>query len=564
MPGGPAFPSNDVAGAYSYVQQLLGFLNSTYSDPSGTDPFTTVLPGQSGALQGDSSVTPLTIDGSSFPFTISQNFNFAVARVRLRGTAGPAGAATNTRVFFRLWSTQTADTDYQPSSTYLSVPDAAGQPGSPLVGAGHTTLPFFATGNDGAAADYAVGGPNIKDVQISTGDNVWVYYGCFLNVYDAGNIIDGKPVQQWLNGTHHCLVAQLAFDDAPVFLGASPQSSDKLAQRNLQVTVSDNPGPASTHRVPQTFDIRPSIPAGEGVPLRPDELMIDWGSVPVGSTASIYWPQVQASDVLALANSLYGSHTLAAADANTITCRITGGVTYVPVPPSAGENFAGLLTVDLPQGIVAGAEFTVVVRRVGTRDFPPIIGLQSPPSTVDKPARGKAAARRSERPPQFAARDQGWRYVVGTFQVTIPVSTGPAMLGAEENTLAIMKWRLENLPLGDRWHPVIDRFVRYLSDRVDGLGGNAGAIGPSPDGVPVKVPPHRHHRQVTGTVSEIRYDCYGDFEGFVLDCCEVHHTFSSRRRGIAEVALLACRYQLRLTVHLDDDGDHIQRLTINS
>ena len=455
--GGPAFPSNDVVGAYGYVQQLLGWLNSTYSDPSGTDPFTTVLPGQGGALQGDSSVTPLSVDFSNFPPKIEKNFNFAVARVRLRGTAGPAGAAKNVRVFFRLWSTQTADTDYQPTSTYLSVADSAGQPGSPLAGAGHTTLPFFATGNSGAAADYAVGGPNIQNVQISTGDSVWFYYGCFLNLYDSGNIIDGKPVQQWLNGTHHCLVAQIAFDDAPLFTGESPQSSDKLAQRNLQVTVSDNPGPAATHRVPQTFDIRPSTPVGQGVVLRPDELMIDWGDIPKGSTATIFWPQVQASEVISLANSLYASHTLSASETNVVKCQITGGVTYVPIPASSGENFAGLLTVDLPQGIVTGQEFTVVVRRVATRDFPSEIDLRSLPSTADKPARPKPRVKGGGDRPAVRYVSPSWRYVVGTFQVTIPVSTREAMLFPEENTLAIMKWRLANLPFGDRWYPVIER-----------------------------------------------------------------------------------------------------------
>ncbi len=35
-----------------------------------------------------------------------------------------------------------------------------------------------------------------------------------------------------------------------------------LAQRNLQVTTSDNPGNPATHRIPQTFDVRPSPKLG--------------------------------------------------------------------------------------------------------------------------------------------------------------------------------------------------------------------------------------------------------------------------------------------------------------
>ena len=40
----------------------------------------------------------------------------------------------------------------------------------------------------------------------------------------------------------------------------TPEGSGLLAQRNLQVTTSDNPGPASAHRVPQTFAVKPSAP----------------------------------------------------------------------------------------------------------------------------------------------------------------------------------------------------------------------------------------------------------------------------------------------------------------
>src|SRR5205085_1550235 len=125
----------------------------------------------------------------------------ALARVRLRGTAGPPGAAKDVRVFFRLWSTESADADYQAGSTYLSTPDPAGQPGSPLVGTDHNTLPFFASGNLSSNADYGAGGTNISDIQMKPGqDSVWHYYGCFLNLYDSNNVIDGKPVQAWLRG----------------------------------------------------------------------------------------------------------------------------------------------------------------------------------------------------------------------------------------------------------------------------------------------------------------------------------------------------------------------------
>ena len=80
---------------------------------------------------------------------------------------------------------------------------------------------------------------------------LWWYFGCFLNFYDPLNQIAGQQVQAYLPGTHHCLVAQIAYDSAPIPNGVSPMSWDQLAQRNLQFTAVDNPGPASTHRAPQ-------------------------------------------------------------------------------------------------------------------------------------------------------------------------------------------------------------------------------------------------------------------------------------------------------------------------
>jgi hypothetical protein len=571
--GAPSFTSDSVPGAFTYIQSLLNWLNdpTNHFTDGSKDPFASgVIPQQGAALTGDSSVTPFSVTiGPGFPPSINvyNNYNFAVARVRLRGTAGPSGAAKNVRVCFRFWSTETADTDYQIGSTYPFTPDAAGKPGSPLVGTDHHTIPFFATGNLTSNTDYSAGGANIRDIQIPTvpigQDSIWAYYGCFLNLYDATNVIDGKAVQAWLNGTHHCLVAQIADDDAPVVAGASPEASDKLAQRNLQVTRSDNPGPASTHRIPQTFDIRPS--AGGGPSDYPDELMIDWGAIPAGSLASIYWPQVMASDVLALASALYSTHTLSAADVHTLQCKVTGGVTYIPIPAGVGENFAGLFTVDLPTTVVTGQEFNVVVRRISSRQVqvPPQINLRthSLPATIDLVAKGgkaKASKQIQEKPGQSDSQSglRTWRYVVGTFSVKIPVTTGEVMLFPEENTLAIMKWRLQQMAPSNRWHPVLERYISYIAARVDGLGGNSNSIVPSPNGVPVKgcVRPAKH--EYTGKVCEVVFDCFGDFEGFVLSDCHGSHSFKTRQRGIGEIALRACKERLLLSVFVESEHDH--------
>lgn len=561
VPGAPAFTSDSVPGAFTYIQQLLNWLNSNFSDPNGIDPFNSVLPSQGGALQGDSSVTPYTLAFRDiFNLNLFANYNFAVARVRLRGPAGPTHAAQKVRVFFRLWSTETTDSDYQPNSTYPSTPDPSGLPGFPLVGTDHITLPFFASGNFSGNNDYASGGANIRNVQINTGHSVWAYYGCFLNLYDDGNVIDGRPIQSWLNGTHHCLVAQIAYDNTPLFVGANPAASDKLAQRNLQITRSDNPGPADTHRIPQTFDIRPSTTVGPSV--YPDELMIDWGTVPAGSMASIYWPQVMASEVIRLASTLYSSHTLSAADEHTIQCKVTEGISYIPIPTGTGDNFAGLFTLDLPTTVLTGQEFNIVVRRIATRETTPDIPVHSLPATVDLQGKKKA----SKQPPPAAAavavsKPRSWRYVVGTFQVKIPVSDSETMLIPEENTLAIMKWRLEQMAPSNRWYPVLQRYISYIAGRVDGLGGDSTSILPSPHGVPPKQIIKAAEREYTGRICEVLFDCFGDFEGFVLADCRGAHIFKSHERRIGELVLRACEDQLLISVYVGKT-ERILRLVI--
>jgi hypothetical protein len=133
----------------------------------------------------------LTIQG---PY---HTYNFAVARVRLNGAS--LAAAENVRVFFRVFTTLTNDTDYHPTTTYPSNPVSAtdNNPGSPQLGVGGATLPFFATGNydndspndvggwgmeqDYSTPDDVTTGANNQTITIPKGKNaVWAYFGCYL------------------------------------------------------------------------------------------------------------------------------------------------------------------------------------------------------------------------------------------------------------------------------------------------------------------------------------------------------------------------------------------------
>lgn len=590
VPGGPQFIENasgggfDTAGAYKYIQALLVYLNQNFAKDGSIDPFVPasgVIPQQEGQLDADSSVTPFT---SFFGFTYN-NYSFAVARVRLKGIAGTTSAA-NVKVFFRLWGTQTADTAWDPASTYLSQKDGGDHPVWPKAPADDHTIPFFATSqqpnfSDPNDPEFKKGGStgtgaNNQTIAIETGDTQWAYFGCYLDLNDPGNVVNGTPIWQAFPGTHHCLVAELAFAGTPIEIingvTPTPDGSGWLAQRNLQVTTSDNPGPLSAHKVPQTFAVKPSTPPPATGPLagRPDELLIFWGDTPAGSTARIYWPGVSADEVIELANWMYGVHPLRAADPHTIEFETVKGVTFVPIPVGTAAVYAGLFTIDLPLTVRTGQEFNVVVRRVNKRlraAAPP------PPDGPQIATVGKVTA--GERPTQTPALVEAvaaprvWeRYIAGSFQVKIPVSTGAAMRPAEETTLAILKARLEGWSKASPWYPVLLRYVDLIAGRLQGIGGDPSAIQPSlggyRPGLPVGEGSERR-QAFTGKVTSIVYDCFGDFCGFVLDTEDGAKRFAAREPEIERIVNRAWAERILTTVLVEKHApQHPEEIVLHS
>lgn len=538
--GSPPFTSDP----YASMQALLGHLNSTFSftSPSGSDALSG-LPGQSGYETADSSVFRVDSAGNQY-------YNFALGRVRLRGSA--LAQAQNVRVFFRLWVAQSFDADFNPSTTYKSVqgssgadsghpvfPQASGVSSDP---SGQTiqTIPFFAASQDGAHDyDGTLANGNIRTIQIPDGaDSVWAYFGCFLDVFDASN-------NSKFGGTHHCIVAEIACSDAPIPLTSpagvvpSPANWDQLAQRNLQITRSENPKSPATHVVPQAFDMRPStLIAPPSSPIRglPDEFMIDWGSTPPGSTATMCWPQVNVSDLLSIANQFYGSHTLIAVDPHTLQCTSTKGFTFVPIPfiGRGTANFAGLFTVTLPTDIKDGQEFNILVRRISShlrnvddRPSVPAISAEAvhPPSSnaaqISLRPKGEHTIDTTPVPPAARpVRESRFNFVrqtLGAFQVKIPVSNRTVMLLPETYTLATLKWRLQEMDPAYRWYPVVQKYASLIAARVDGLGGSAVSVPPILGPLPPTHPPHHHAPGcVVGRVSGVCYDGFGCFDGFLL------------------------------------------------
>jgi hypothetical protein len=255
--------------------------------------------------------------------------------------------------------------------------------------------------------------------------------------------------------------------------------------------------------------------------------MIDWGGTPEGSIASIYWPQLQANDVIQVASYRYGYHALSAYDANTLQCSTFKGVTYIPIAHDGrgNTNIAGLFTVDLPTTVVSGQEFNIVIRRVRARLLQaPIGGIQ-----VDKTKNRRQAAAAAEVPSSGKSNrnsnnstsSRSYRVVIGSFNIRIPVSTPDQLLQDEADTLTIMKARLDATDPADRWFPVLKRYVGYLSGRVDGLGGAGlgSAIPGSFGGAPVPRPlpgpfPGGKECCYTWKVTGVCYDGSGCMRGF--------------------------------------------------
>ncbi len=483
-------------------------------------------------------------------------FNFAIAKVRYQGIAQDAQAV---RVFFRLCPALTVSVAYDPATTYRTFSDGI-QYGQKIALLGMQnnnilTIPCFATArvSPGASMTTQPDMPNVRTIlHNATGAEVDTYFGCWLDTNQPGQTVfplnptnDGpyggnlKSVLELVRNQHQCLLAEIAFDPDPIAAGAGPGTSDKLAQRNLSLVTSANPGDVTSRRIPNTFELKPTR---TGQTPEPDELMIDWGNTPSGSFARIFLPTVSADEIIELAARRYSPAQFKRIDNHTIECR-PQDITYIPIPPGSTLNHTGLLTLDLPPGVKKGEKFDLLVRQITP------FGRQGSTQPGFVPEATASASRLR------------WRRVLGSFQISIPVTTKELMLEPEERLFSILRWILLSVPVHDRWYPVFSRYVAQIADRVRGLGGDPNLITPSPTGElprpPEPIPPRpgREDRiRYTGKIAALIFDHFGDFEGFILETQHgEEHKFFSREKDMEELAERVWSERLRLSVWSDRD-----------
>jgi len=443
------------------------------ADPS--DFITTAISNLSSGSSGGDTFENILTDQQASALTISQSiggvnvYNFAIAKVRYRALSV---SATNVRVFFRLFPASSTSLEYNLSTTYRR--NTGGGQIRPLLGINSgeaVTIPCFAAprvDTSSVSMTQQTDPANVQTIPPNAGGQEVVrYFGCWLDINQTTPQFPYNPspadgpwamgrvsVMDHIRNEHQCLVAEIAFDPTPVPANASPSTSDKLAQRNLAIVASDNPGGKYSHRIPHTFEIKPTR-AKQAPDELPDELMIDWGNTPMGCLATIYISGINTNDVMSLAARNYRSYTLVRIDEHTLQCE-TAGVTYIPIPPGEGAHYASMISIDLPDTVKKGQHFKIVVHQVTHTE-------ERPNPTINK-----------------TIIVPGQRRILGSFQIAIPVTVKEKMLTHEEVLLSNLRWIQRSIPATNRWFDVFNRYVKQIGDRVDALGGDSTKVVASP------------------------------------------------------------------------------------
>jgi hypothetical protein len=137
--------------------------------------------------------------------------------------------------------------------------------------------------------------------------------------------------------------------------------------------------------------------------------------------------------------------------------------------------------------------------------------------------------------------------MLGSFALTIPISTKGALLQDQERLLSILLYIQLSIPLASRWYLVFARYISVVAGRVGSMGGDPGIILPDPMAMAASV--RTPVRPTCVKVVRLRYDCGGRFEGFAF-CDEKgrEYWFCGKERELEELVGKCCRERLRVTL----------------
>ena len=559
-------PDTNSNAPFQYIQQLLGEMRGFGNAPA--PPFEN-LPQDEEASQLELS---RTVGGVRV-------CNFAVAKVRYRANTQDA---VDVRVFFRTFNTMVSDLTYTTDpAAFVQNYKRSADGKAPLLGTNEffsgtgnqvISIPYFAEKRIDSATQHMSSQPDGTNKQTlvhAGGTEALQYFGCWLDFNQTepqfptsvppgsdGPFSGRVSIPQLIRGIHTCMVAEVRFQPGandPIANGATPASSDHLSQRNLAILESDNPGTIATHTVQHTLLLKPSkVAAGiagvatgiAGTALAAvnqppsgglfDELVIRWGNLPTDTQASIYAPEWNADEIIALASALRaGPQKLSRIDDHTIGCTV-GDISFIPIPVSQ-RQVPALLTLKLPLTVRDGEQFKIDVQQHSGPTFER--------SIFNRQIEGS----------NFSITDLNFsqRKTLGAFRLRVAVKLGDPLLSKLVRNLAVLKYIFEAIPLSDPWHPVFVRYIAQLGDQVKGLGVEPGSVPPSADdpGIPGRGAGGGELECFTGKVAEVFFDCFGHFEGFVLEGCDCRpHRFDSREKGIGELVLRACKDGLLISV----------------
>lgn len=436
----------------AFIQAVInGFRNAT------------AVPHPFDALSVDPLVSELSLATNDAPGRAA--YNFVVARVRYRAATL---AATDVRVFFRMFNWQATGLEFNPDTTYRRSFGAAGP--VPLLGISPTnevvSIPFFANARvatTGAGAQAMTTQP-VDDTNRATlpatGNEVFSYFGAWLDfnqvtqrfprvlssAVDHGPYASGESLQNLVGSEHQCLVAEILFGPDPTEDGRTPAESDNLAQRNLAIDTSANPHAPEAHTVQTSFDLKLSeeITSPPIIGLAPaaattDELMLRLDGIPAGSDVTVLLPGIDARQVAAASRGATGM--LEVVDDETIRCK-AGGAVYLALPGGPGDRIAGLLTVSLPTGISVGEKYRVVAHQLS------------------------ALHKRIE----------------GTFELSISVRPLAEIIDRDRRRLSVFLSIFGRMSVTDRRYLIFSKMILNVANRLTALGFPAGIVTASSSG----------------------------------------------------------------------------------